>query len=97
MFDNENENSKINLIKRTVTLDNVKSLFEAAQIPLHFDYFSLDINFMDYWMLKKVLEAGYRPRAVVVEVDVSDTIQRLCITLFIDKTISTYFMHFRLT
>jgi len=97
MFDNQYENPKINLIKQNVTLDNVKSLFEEAQIPMLFDYFSLDINFMDFWMLKKVLELGYRPRAVVVEVDVSDTIQRRCITLFIDKTISTYFMHFRLT
>jgi len=97
MFDNQNESPKINLIKQTVTLDNVKSLFEETQILLLFDYFLLDINFIDFWMLKKVLELSYRPRAVVVEVDVFETIQQRCITLFIDKTISTYFMHFRLT
>ncbi len=68
MFDNENENPAINLIRRTMTLANVKSEFEAANVPKVFDYFSLDINFMDFWMLKKVLDIGYRPRVIVVEV-----------------------------
>lgn len=68
MFDNNHYNASINLILKTMTLRNVQSAFEDAKVPKIFDYFSLDINFMDFWMLRKVLEIGYRPRAVVVEV-----------------------------
>jgi len=49
-----------------ITQENIVSLFEKYNVPLEFDFLSIDIDGNDYWVLKKILEV-YSPRFIVAE------------------------------
>ena len=66
-FDAELENLDINLYKRTLTGENIASVFQDVGIPKEVDYVSIDIDSVDIWVLKGLLEGGYRPRVFSVE------------------------------
>lgn len=66
-FDAEIENLDINLYKRTLTGVNIASVFKDVGIPKDVDYVSIDIDSVDVWVLKGLLEGGYRPRVLSVE------------------------------
>lgn len=53
--------------KEWVTMENVAELMVKYEVPKNLDFLSLDIDSIDYWVLKGFLEAGYRPRAMVSE------------------------------
>ena len=50
-----------------ITLDNIVNLLEKYNTPKNVDLFSIDIDSMDYHILKAVFEAGYRSTVMVVE------------------------------
>lgn len=52
-----------------VTLKNVCGFLSKDNVPSDFDFLSLDIDSLDWWVLKSILEGNYRPRAVVTEVN----------------------------
>ncbi len=69
MIDNNLSNNSINLVKETVTKDNIINILRKNNTPTDFDFLSIDIDGMDYWILKSVL-CEYRPRLIVVETNV---------------------------
>lgn len=56
-----------NLYKEFITQENIVSVFEKYQVPLSFDVLSVDIDGNDWYVLKAILQAGYRPRSIVCE------------------------------
>jgi len=69
MIDNNIENYQINLIKESVTKNNIKNIFAANLVPNEFDFLSIDIDGMDYWILESIL-SKYSPRVIVIETNV---------------------------
>ena len=50
-----------------VTAENVVALMERYEVPKNLDFLSLDIDSIDYHVLKAFLDGGWRPRAMVTE------------------------------
>lgn len=64
----DTEEAKRNgVIKAWVEPSNVVELLEQHNVPKDFDFLSLDIDSIDYHVLKAMLDAGYQPRAMVTE------------------------------
>lgn len=64
----DTEEAKRNGVKKHwVTPENVDELLTRYEVPKHFDFLSLDIDSIDYHVLKALLNAGYSPRAIVTE------------------------------
>lgn len=55
------------VIKEWVEPENVVELLEQHNVPKDFDFLSLDIDSIDYHVLKEMLHNGYQPRAMVTE------------------------------
>jgi hypothetical protein len=57
--------------KEFITAENIVALFMKYDVPVGTspDLLSVDIDFNDFWVLKTILEAGYRFRVVAVEVN----------------------------
>ena len=64
------ENKDINLHKRTLTKDNIVSIFNEFEVPKSFDFLSVDIDGNDYWLLREILESDFKPRVIMVETNV---------------------------
>ena len=69
MIDNNISNQDLNLFKYTVTKDNICNLLRCHMVPSEFDFLSIDIDGMDYWILQSIL-TNYYPRLIVVETNV---------------------------
>lgn len=67
LLDAENENPKINLKKHYLFASNIASIFEENIVPKDLDYLSCDMDSHDFWVLRAILEAGYRPRVITTE------------------------------
>lgn len=61
------EAKRNNVKKHWVTPENVGELMQTYKVPYNFDFLSLDIDSIDYHVLKTLLDAGYKPRAMVTE------------------------------
>lgn len=59
-------NQRIKVISKYVTIDNIDFLKAESQF-LDPDFFSLDIDSMDYYVTKAVLDSGLRPKIFCVE------------------------------
>ena len=70
LMDGNWENPSINLRKEFVTAENIVSLFEKYEIAEEFDLLSIDIDFNDFYLWKKISEK-YRPRVVIIEYNAS--------------------------
>jgi hypothetical protein len=66
MIDAHHYNPDINLQQELITAENIEELFVKYRIPEEFDLLSIDIDFNDFYVWKKILEK-YRPRVAVVE------------------------------
>ena len=64
LMDGNHENPEINLKKVMFWPDNIVQLFEDYQVRREFDLLSVDMDSYDWWILEKILEAGYRPRVI---------------------------------
>ena len=67
LFDIEFENLTINLHKENLTCENISEVFKRYDIPAIFDYLSIDVDSIDLWLMKAVLDGGFRPRVLTVE------------------------------
>ena len=65
-IDAKYENPAINLKKHMVTRENIIDIFKSYNIPQKFDYFSLDIDGIDWYILYEIL-THYEVRAFVCE------------------------------
>ncbi len=66
-FDALRENAQIRLYKRKLLPGNIASVFAEFEVPREIDYVSIDVDGIDLWLFRAMLQAGYRPRLVSVE------------------------------
>jgi hypothetical protein len=52
-----------------ITAENIEELFRELEVPMEFDFLSIDIDRNDYWIWKAIL--AYRPRVVAIEYNAS--------------------------
>lgn len=63
------ESHEVNLAKTKVTPLNVVSLFEGFYIPKTFEYLNIDIDSYDLSILRELIDSGYRPKIISMEVN----------------------------
>ena len=61
-----NENPSIGLYKEKVTRENVLGLFKKYNVPVEFDFLSIDVDFND-WHMWREIGKEYKPRVVCIE------------------------------
>jgi hypothetical protein len=59
----------VNLARCKVTPLNVVELLRSNSIPIDFELLNLDIDSYDLFVLKAILEGGYRPRLISMEIN----------------------------
>lgn len=59
---------KVDLVREKVTPLNVLSLLDSSMTPANFDFFNLDIDSYDYFVLDQVL-SKYRPQLICTEIN----------------------------
>lgn len=69
LLDCDFENPAINLHRRHLTKENICSIFSEFKVPIDLDFLCVDIDGMDYWLLKEIL-SKYTPRVLMVETNV---------------------------
>jgi hypothetical protein len=57
-------NYPVTVIKSFINAENINNLLEQGRVPQEFDFLSIDIDGMDYWVWKAM---QYKPRAVFIE------------------------------
>lgn len=68
VMDGSHENSSINLHKEYITLHNIIDLFKKYNVPREFDILSVDVDGIDFYLLRKIFcSRQYDPLIVVVE------------------------------
>jgi hypothetical protein len=67
LLDCDFENPVINLYREFLTPKNICEVFKKYAVPQHPDYVSIDVDSTDLWLMKAMLEGGYRPRLISVE------------------------------
>jgi len=67
LMDGGNENPDINLHQHLLSYTNIVPLFKQYGVPTELDYLSIDVDSIDLWLMKALLEGGYRPRAMQIE------------------------------
>lgn len=50
-----------------LTKDNIVSILQKYDCPKELDYISIDVDNMDYWLLKSILDAGYISNLLILE------------------------------
>ena len=67
LFDKDNENLSIGLHRETLTPSNISEVFYRHGVPQEPGYLSIDVDSVDLWLLKALLDDGLRPRIVSSE------------------------------
>lgn len=71
LMDGDYENVDNNLHKEFILPSNIVDLFRKYKVPKQIDLLSTDTDLKDFWISKAILEAGYRPRVIISEVNSS--------------------------
>jgi len=58
-----------NLQQEMIYPTNIVHLFQKYKVPKKFDLLNVDTDFKDFWILQAILEAGYRPRVIIGEIN----------------------------
>lgn len=69
MMDGGTERAEIGLHKEVMHPDNIVSLFEKYGVQKKLGLFSEDTDYADYFLWRNILEAGYRPRILISEIN----------------------------
>ena len=67
LLDGQNKYNDNRITKVWLEPDNVVNILKSHDCPKNLDYISIDIDNMDYWVLKSVLEGGYSSNLIVLE------------------------------
>ncbi|CAF2755382.1 unnamed protein product [Rotaria sp. Silwood2] len=67
LLDNHYENNMINLKKHYLFANNIASIFAENNVPKQPDFISYDMDSHDLWVIRSILQAGYRPRIFITE------------------------------
>ena len=65
-MDGGHEDPSINLKKVMFWPSNIVQLFQEFGVKTHFDLLSVDMDSYDWFMLERILKAGYKPRVMVM-------------------------------
>lgn len=57
------------LARTRVTPNNVAALLRANEVPRHFEVLNLDIDSYDLFVLQAILDDGFRPRLISMEIN----------------------------
>ncbi|OQV11570.1 hypothetical protein BV898_14146 [Hypsibius exemplaris] len=71
LLDGDHENNGINLQKKYISANNIAKILSENHVPIEVDYISCDLDSHDLWVLRAILEAGYRPRVMTSEYNVN--------------------------
>jgi hypothetical protein len=63
-------NPSINLHNRNITKDNICNIFKEFNVPINHDFLCIDMDGVDYWIMKSILEGQYKPRVIMIETNV---------------------------
>jgi len=66
LMDGSNSNHSINLKKEFITKENILSLFEKYNVPIHINLLSIDIDYNDFYCLKEIL-TKYKSDIIICE------------------------------
>lgn len=55
------------VVQSFIQPQTIVTLLNGKETPKEFDFLNLDIDSSDFWVLKKILEAGFRPRLICAE------------------------------
>jgi hypothetical protein len=67
LLDGVNKYHDRDIIKVWFTMESTSKILSELKCPKNLDYISIDIDNMDYWILKSVLEAGYSSNLLIAE------------------------------
>ena len=67
LIDGENKHNDDHVVKAWITRENVCDCLSMLGCPKRMDFISLDIDNMDYWVLKEILEADYLSNLLIAE------------------------------
>ena len=67
LFDGQNKHKEPELVKVWLEEDSIEQILVDNNCPKNLDYISIDIDNMDYWILKRVLKCGYDANLIIVE------------------------------
>merc|ERR1719272_1527999 len=68
VMDGSHENIAINLRKEMITVENIVDLFHKYDVPKDLDLLSVDVDVMDFYVLRRILCSGqFNPKIIVVE------------------------------
>lgn len=59
----------VSLAKIKVTPDNVVKIFEGVEVPQAFEYLNIDVDSYDLSILRALLDAGYKPEIISMEIN----------------------------
>lgn len=70
LMDGSHENPSINLHKEIITPNGIVGLLQKYKVSqTALGLLSVDVDSYDFWVLKKILEAGYQPDVIIHEVN----------------------------
>eukprot|EP00090_Calanus_glacialis_P004075 TRINITY_DN13022_c0_g1_i1.p1 TRINITY_DN13022_c0_g1~~TRINITY_DN13022_c0_g1_i1.p1 ORF type:complete len:322 (+),score=55.29 TRINITY_DN13022_c0_g1_i1:56-1021(+) len=69
LMDGGYSNPDINLQQVIFWPSNILELFQRFGVKKEFDFLSVDTDSYDWFMIETILEAGYRPRVIVTEIN----------------------------
>jgi hypothetical protein len=69
MLDGGTDRPEIGLHQEMIHPDNIVSLFEKYGVQKKFGLFSEDTDYADFFIWRNVLDAGYRPRILIGEIN----------------------------
>ena len=67
LLDGENKHNDPDVAKVWITRENICELLSNFDTPKEMDFISLDIDNMDYWILKALFDGGYTSNILIAE------------------------------
>ena len=66
-FDGAYNVPSLNIIQQRISAENIADLLVHHGVREEFDFLSLDIDSIDFYVLKEILKNGFRPRCICAE------------------------------
>ncbi|CAE7208991.1 unnamed protein product [Symbiodinium natans] len=88
LLDGNHENASINLHKHFLFQNNIVDLFKKYKVPKDLGYLSVDMDSHDFFVLKSILNGGYRPALFTAEYNANYGGKPIAITM-LDPTLPT--------
>lgn len=86
LLDGDNKYNDPEITKVWITKDNITTLLETNNCPKNVDYISVDIDNMDYWIMKSLLEGGYKSNVIIAEFNPIWSRKEACTKKYFENT-----------